>query len=115
VGDIVEPSASRHKQFVSEPITPVAAAFDAARMSQGEPGVPDRFIWRGEEYQVARVVESWKTTGPCRHGSREQYVRRHWFTVDTTDGHRMDIYFDRQPRTGHKKQRWWLASIATTG
>lgn len=99
------------KHFVSEPIAPVDASFDAAAMSSGEPGLPARFVWRGTEYGVAQVLEKWKTAGPCRHGSGEQYVRRHWFRVDTTDGIRMEIYFDRQPRSRQKKQRWWLAAI----
>lgn len=80
-------------------------------MSVGEPGLPARFVWRGTEYGVAQVLEKWKATGPCRHGSGEQYVRRHWFRVETTDGTQMEIYFDRQPRSRQKKQRWWLATI----
>ena len=27
------------------------------------------------------MVDKWKTTGSCRHGSGEQYVRKHWFRV----------------------------------
>ncbi len=99
------------KHFVSEPIVPVGASFDAASMSGGEPGLPARFVWRGAEYRVAHVLEKWKTTGACRHHSGEQYVRRHWFRVQTTDGTQMEIYFDRQPRSRQGKQRWWLAAI----
>ncbi|MBT7300722.1 MAG: cytoplasmic protein, partial [Victivallales bacterium] len=47
----------------------------------------------------------------CHHGSSEQYVRRHWFRVETTDGSEMRIYFDRQPRPGANKKRWWLATV----
>ena len=89
----------------------MGGSFDAASMSAGEPGLPARFVWRGAEYRVAHVIEKWKTTGPCRHHSGEQYIRRHWFRVETTDGTRMEIYFDRQPRSAQKKQRWWLAAI----
>jgi phosphoribosylglycinamide formyltransferase-1 len=80
-------------------------------MSAGEPGLPARFLWRGQEYRVAAVLEKWKTTGPCRHGSGEQYVRRHWFRIVTDDGRQMEIYFDRQPRSRQKNQRWWLAAV----
>lgn len=80
-------------------------------MSAGEPGLPTRFAWRGTQYEVAQILDRWKTTGPCHHGSGEQYVRRHWFRVVTTDGTQMEIYFDRQPRSRQKKQRWWLAAI----
>lgn len=100
-----------HKEFVSEPITPVAGSFDTASMAAGEPGLPARFLWRGAEYEVIRVLDAWKTTGPCRHGSGEQYVRRHWFRVVTADGTEMELYFDRQPRVRQKTQRWWLATI----
>jgi hypothetical protein len=80
-------------------------------MCAGEPGLPGRFVWRGTNYEVARVLEKWKTTGACHHGSTEQYVRRHWFKVEITDGTHMEIYFERQPRSKPKKQRWWLAAI----
>jgi phosphoribosylglycinamide formyltransferase-1 len=80
-------------------------------MSAGEPGLPGRFSWRGTEYGVARVLATWKTTGPCKHGSGEQYVRRHWFRLITTDGTEMEIYFDRQPRAAQNKQRWWRATV----
>jgi hypothetical protein len=99
------------KEFISEPITPVEGSFDTASMSAGEPGLPARFLWRGTEYRVERVLEKWKTTGPCHHGSGEQYVRRHWFRIETSDGTQMELYFDRQPRAPQKKLRWWLASI----
>jgi hypothetical protein len=100
-----------HKEFISEPITPVAGSFDAASMATGEPGLPARFVWRHTEYEVGEVLDVWKTTGPCRHGSGEQYVRRHWFRVVTTDGAEMELYFDRQPRARQKSHRWWLATV----
>ncbi len=108
------PSPS-HKEFVSEPITPVAGSFVTAAMSTGEPGLPVRFVWRATEYQVVEVVDTWKTTGPCKHGSGERYVRRHWFRVVTTDGVEMELYFDRQPRARQRMQRWWLATILESG
>lgn len=100
-----------HKEFVSEPITPASASFDTSSMAAGEPGLPARFTWRDTQYEVARVLGKWKTTGPCKHASGEQYVRRHWFRVETTDGTQMELYFDRQPRSRHRLQRWWLATI----
>jgi hypothetical protein len=108
---VTRSAASHRKRFVSEAITPVDAAFDTSPMGAGEPGLPTRFVWRGAHYEVARVLEKWKTTGACRHGSAEQYVRKHWFKVETTDGTLMEIYFDRQSRSRQKKQRWWLAAI----
>ena len=106
-----ESPSSPHKEFVSEPITPARGSFDIVAMIAGEPGLPGRFVWRGTEFEVARVLEKWKTVGPCRHGSGEQYVRRHWFRVETADGSQMELYFDRPPRSRRSAQRWWLATI----
>ena len=99
-------------EFVSEAIAPVGSSFHVRSMSMGEPGLPSRFSWRDAEYEVASVLEKWRTTGDCKHGSGEQYVRRHWFRIETTGGTRMTIYFDRQPRPGQKKKRWWLATVS---
>ena len=102
------------EEFVSEPITPVAGTFDAAGMTRGEPGLPERFMWREQEYTVADVLETWKETGPCKSGSAEQYLRKHWFKVRTDDGLEMTLYFERQARNkGQSKKRWWLYTIRT--
>ena len=70
----------------------------------GEPGFPSQFIWRGETIEIEQVVRSWRDTGPCRNGSDEQYVRKHWYEVVTSSGARMTIYFDRQARTGGTRE-----------
>jgi hypothetical protein len=103
------------EQFISEPITPVAGTAEAAQMAGGAPGLPRRFVWRGREYQVERVLETWKESGRERGGD-EMYLRKHWFLVRTTDGTRMKIYFERQARSARQaKQRWWLYSIRPDG
>ncbi len=99
------------ERFVDEPISPVVATFDPARMAIGEPGLPGEFLWRGRSFTVAALMRTWKETGRCRHGSPEMYVRKHWFEILTTSNATMKIYFDRQPRRGLKGPRWWLLSI----
>ena len=100
------------EQFVSEIIRPVAGTMDTASMAVGKPGLPGRFVWRGEEYAVDVVLERWKETSPCRHGSEERYVRKHWFRVRTTSGAEMRIYFDRQAKDPRRQTaRWWLYSV----
>jgi len=100
-------------RFVSEAIHPVEGTFDTAGMAAGEPGLPKQFRWRNQTYTVAEVLEQSKETGPCSHGSGEQYVRKHWFRVRTTDGAVMRIYFERQAASARqRKARWWLHSIA---
>jgi phosphoribosylglycinamide formyltransferase-1 len=99
------------QRFVGEAIKPVAGTSDTARMAIGEPGLPREFVWRGRTVAVTAVLRVWRETGRCRHGSPEMYVRRHWYQVATVSDGTMKIYFDRQPRGGRKKPRWWLFSI----
>jgi phosphoribosylglycinamide formyltransferase-1 len=99
------------EQFISDAIQPVEAAFDAARMSAGEPGLPRQFRWRSQTIQIARVLKTWRETGPCHHGSGERYVRKHWFEVLTESGEIMKIYFQRQARSRNNRSRWWLFTI----
>jgi hypothetical protein len=81
-------------------------------MASGEPGFPERFTWRGNEYTVAAILRKWKESGPCHHGSGEIYLRKHWFAILTTSGERMTIYFERQTRKGSSaRARWWLYTV----
>ncbi len=83
-------------------------------MASGEPGFPWKFIWRDREYTVDRLIEKWKQTADCRDGSRERYVRRHWYRVKVRGGEEMNIYFERHARSfGQRKVRWWLYSISS--
>ena len=101
------------KRFVSEPIEPVGATLSTRRMSRGEPGLPRRFRWRDTEYEVAEVLEQWRTTSPCRSGSDEQYVRKHWYRIRTASGAEMKLYFERQARSGRERtKRWWLYTVS---
>ena len=90
------------ERFVSEAIKPVTATCDTARMAAGEPWLPAEFVWRGRTITVAAVIRTWRETGPCRHGSGESYVRKHWFEVETTACGIITIYFDRRPRGGQR-------------
>lgn len=102
---------SARDRFVSEPIRPVVATSDTARMAAGEPGLPTEFVWRGRTIRIAAVLRTWRETGPCRHGSGERYVRKHWYEVETVADGRMKLYFERQPQPG-RKPRWWLFSVS---
>jgi phosphoribosylglycinamide formyltransferase 1 len=96
------------ERLISEPVTPVAGSFNAAAMASGEPGVPMAFSWRGSDYRVKRVIETRKNLRGCRNGSGEQYVNKHFFTVETTSGEVMTLY---RTRTGSKKDSWILYTI----
>ncbi len=99
------------KKFVSESIKPVVATADAKAMAVGGPGLPSEFVWRGDTLAIAYVLRNWRETGPCKHGSSESYVRKHWFEVETTSKQRARIYFERQARGRNRIKRWWLFSI----
>ena len=100
------------EEFISEAIKPVAGTFDPAGMTRGEPGFPQRFVWRNQEYTLAAVLQAWKEDGPCRHGSGEMYLRKHWYKIATEQGPRMTICFERQARSKQQsKARWWLYTI----
>jgi hypothetical protein len=100
------------ERFIGERILPVPGTFDSRGMAEGGPGLPMKFLWRGEEYAVDEVLESWKDTGPCTSGSEERYIRKHWFRIRTTSGHEMKIYFERQARSRREqKARWWLYTV----
>lgn len=98
-------------QLVSEAIEPVPGAFDTAFMSRGMPGVPREFFWRKQKRVVAQVFRTWKTMGPCRNGSGEQYVRRHWYEVRTQDGEEMTLYFDKGTSGKRKDMEWFLYAV----
>ena len=105
-------AARGERQFVGEALHPAAGAGDAGAMARGEPGVPARFTWRDRQWDVAKVLERWRETGPCRNGSPEQYVRKHWFRVLLVTGEELEIYCDRQARRGkNPKARWWVFAI----
>jgi phosphoribosylglycinamide formyltransferase-1 len=99
------------ERFVSEAIEPLIETCDAARLAVGEPGLPRRFRWRGQNVEVTGVLRTWRETGPCRHGSGERYVRKHWFEVATASGATMRLYSERRPLHGRKDSRWWLYSV----
>ena len=97
------------EQFISEPIVPLTGPADTAAMARGEPGLPSGFTWRNQCYAIVEVLDKWKESGPCHHGSGERYLRKHWYKVRTDDDQIMTIYFERQARTAkQRKNRWWL-------
>lgn len=78
-------------------------------MARAEPGLPHSFVWREKRYEIAEVIGKWKSHGKDRG---DTYVRRHWFDVLTASGHRMRLYFDRNPTSrGSQKGRWWLYTV----
>lgn len=100
-------------QFVGEPLRPEGASISSTGMAAGSPGLPRRFSWKNGSFEVLEVLESWKQAGPCRHGSGERYLRKHWFRVRATGEIIATLYFERQkPSSGGS--RWRLYTIERT-
>ena len=99
------------EQFISEPIKPILETMDTARMAVGEPGLPKEFVWRKETVKVAKVLRHWRATGPCRNGSKEMYLRKHWYEVETASGTVMKIYFQKPTKGKLNTAGWWLYSL----
>lgn len=102
-------------RLISEAITPIAGSFDPSGMSQGEPGVPIGFTWRGRTRRVVRLRRAWKRLRPEAAGG-ELYLRRHYYLFEMDDGDEWTVYCLRQlpPRSGGSRRlqpRWFLYSI----
>lgn len=104
-------SGAMTETFIGEPICAEDMSFSVSPMAMGKPGLPRTFSWKGRRFAVLEVLEEWKESGNCRHGSGERYVRKHWFRVRTTERLEMRIYFERQGRSSGGS-RWRLYSIA---
>ena len=70
---------------------------------------PRAFVWRGQRYEVARILDAWHDAGfagqlRTKHG---WWDRRHrnYFRVETESGEVWDIYLDRSGR----KRQWYLS------
>jgi phosphoribosylglycinamide formyltransferase-1 len=98
--------------FVSASIRPLEASFNADAMAHGEPGLPRTFLWNSKTLAVCRLLRSWKDNAPCRHGSGERYVNRHWFECELESGETARLYFERRARRGSAPAlRWHLFSL----
>ena len=107
---------ARKEEFVGEALTPVPGTAAVAPMSYGEPGLPERFTWRGTEHRIAGVIRKWKASGPCRSGGGEMYLRQHWYEILTDPPMIMTIYCDRQAKSRkHPKARWWIYTVEPAG
>jgi hypothetical protein len=88
-----------------------------------KPGCPDGFVWRGEAFQVAEMLNEWHDyarRGRMSHNMQPQHlataslhgswgVGRDYYRVRTQVGRVFDLYYDRAPRgSQERKGRWFL-------
>jgi DNA polymerase IV len=99
-----------HRKLISEDLAPLPGTFGTERMSQGEPGLPEGFTWRGQQYRIRASLRTWKQARPEAGG--ELYVRRHYFALTMEDGAEWTVYCLRKAsRAGAAARRWFLYSI----
>ncbi|HEY7727935.1 MAG TPA: DUF6504 family protein [Candidatus Eisenbacteria bacterium] len=100
------------ERLISEAIEPDLTTSAGHAYRVGDPVVPGRFRWRGEEYAVAAVLRAWRELSPGTRAMPSRYVRRHWYRVRTADGSEMTLYVERRGRTrGRSRPGWWLYSV----
>lgn len=98
-------------RLISEPIDPIEGSFDSQAMSQGEPGLPCGFVWRGRTVRIRAGRRSWKKILPSPEG--DPYLRRHFHEVEMEDGSVWTVYCMRQPTgRGGRGPRWFLYTVA---
>lgn len=95
------PGAYNAPMLISEPIEVEMGRTDMAAK------VPVAFMWRGERYEIVRVVDFWFDTGfGAQKRGKAWYTRRHrnCYVVEASDGHVYEIYLDR----GGGQLQWHL-------
>jgi len=107
-------------RFINEPIK---VEFDHQPLYEKKPGAPNRFIWRGEIFQITQVLLEWHEYG--RRGRMANNMRpthaaiaskrgswgvgQFYFRVLTKQSRYFDLYYDRAPKNvDDRKGSWYL-------
>ena len=107
-------------QFIDELIS---VEFDRQPLLEKQPHCPDRFVWRGQAFEVAEKLSEWHDY--ARRGRMARNMRathlaaaarrgswgvgRDYFRVRTDRGRIFDIYYDRAPlKADDRKGNWFL-------
>lgn len=106
-------------RFVGESIT---VSFDAKPVLEKKPGVPDRFEWRGDAFEIESVLREWhdysrrgraasnmRPTHAAAAEARGSWgVGRDYYRVRVTCGRVFEIYYDRAPRDVRRRKGEWF-------
>jgi len=102
---------------------PIEVQFNIAPIREKSPHCPDRFIWRGENFEISHVLEEWidykrrgrmaRNMAPAHLASANRLgswgVGRFYFRVRTTTGRIFEFYYDRAPEdVDDRKGNWFL-------
>jgi hypothetical protein len=92
------------EEFIDEPIEVESEELTTA---------PQSFVWRGQPFQVAKVVKAWqdwRIPSYAKHAQKWMHRRhRNCFVVRTTDGQTFEMYLDR----ASGKREWMLLKRIT--
>jgi hypothetical protein len=93
------------RRFISAPLKPGDAYVTEA--SGSEPPVPSSFKWKEGEFHVITVLRAWRSSKTDRG---DTYLKRHWFELQTAEGPRIEVYYDREAPKG--ASHWWLYALS---
>jgi hypothetical protein len=97
--------------------------FDAPPTLPKKPDPPHGFVWKDENFRVARVIARWVDYGRRGRMSRNMQPRhlataaargswgvgRFYFRVQVENGRVFDLYYDRAPKdAGDRSGHWFL-------
>ena len=73
---------------------------------------PKSFSFKEESYEVAEIMTSWQDYGfpndGRKHGWRQRY-HRNYYRVETAEGRKFEIYYDRGVSMDSPKyMRWYV-------
>ncbi|MGA8098227.1 MAG: DUF6504 family protein [Candidatus Cybelea sp.] len=93
------------RKFVSRPIEPTGDGF-ITPAAGNEPPVPCAFLWGDRTLLITTVLRRWRST---KNDRGDAYLKRHWFELQTADGEKVQVYYDRESR--RTSSAWWLYTI----
>jgi hypothetical protein len=106
-------------RFIGEPIE---VGFDEPPLLAKKPGMPDKFVWREDEFEITTLLGEWFDYGRrgrmtmnmqpenLRKAERRGSwgVGRYYFRVEVRSGQVFDIYYDRAPEDAVDRQGHWF-------
>ena len=73
---------------------------------------PTGFSFREEVHEVAQIITSWQDFDMPNDGRRHRWIQRHhrsYYRVQTSEGRRFEIYYDRGVSMDSPKyMRWYV-------
>lgn len=106
-------------RFIGEAII---VSFDHPPLLEKKPDCPDAFLWRGEKFRVAELLEAWvdfNRRGRMARNMQPQHaavasrrgswgVGRYFFRVRTDKDQVFELYYDRAPKDVDNRKGIWM-------